>query len=67
MESKFLNLYEVFSQIKFHPVVHLPTEYEILDFSNGVNSNSMSDYSIGKYNEHRPSMYTSDLFGKPGS
>jgi murein DD-endopeptidase MepM/ murein hydrolase activator NlpD len=66
MESEFLNLNEVFSQIKFHPVVHLPAEYEVLDFSIGVSPSPFTKYSIGKYNECRPGMYTSDLFGKPG-
>jgi murein DD-endopeptidase MepM/ murein hydrolase activator NlpD len=59
-------LNQVFAQIKFHPVVHLPAEYELLDFSNGPIANPSSKYSIGKYNERRPAMYTSDLFGKPG-
>ncbi len=66
MESEFLNLNEAFAHIKFHPVVHLPAEYEVLDFSNGSSPNSISKYSIGKYNEHRPAIYTSDFFGKPG-
>lgn len=61
-----MNLNEAFTQIKFHPVVHLPAQYEVLDFSNGRSSNSMTKYSIGKYNERRPAMFTSDLFGKPG-
>lgn len=66
MESKFLNLNEAFAQIKFHPVVHLPAEYKILDFSSGSNSSTLAEYSIGKYNEHRPALYTSELFGKHG-
>ncbi len=61
-----MNLNEVFSQIKFHPVVRLPENYEILDFSKGSTPNPMTKYSIGKYNERRPAMYTADLFGKPG-
>ena len=66
MESEFLNLNEVFSQIKFHPVVQLPTEYEVLDFAGNSIPRPSGKFSIGKYNERRPGMYTSDLFGKDG-
>lgn len=61
-----MNLNEVFSQIKFHPVVQLPTEYEVLDFTGNSIPRPSGKFSIGKYNERRPGMYTSDLFGKDG-
>tara|TARA_B100000131_G_scaffold57407_4_gene52712 strand:- start:508 stop:1086 length:579 start_codon:yes stop_codon:yes gene_type:complete len=46
----------------FHPVVHLPDNYEILDLSKGVWNKPKSDFSIGRYNEVRPNMYKTKLF-----
>lgn len=48
----------------FHPVVHLPNTIEVYDFSNGYNPDRIlqTEFGIGQYNEHRPSMYTGDLF-----
>lgn len=48
----------------FHPVVHLPEVIEVYDFSKGYNPNRVlqTEFGIGKYNEHRPSMYTGELF-----
>ena len=49
----------------FHPVVHLPKDYEVRDFTQGNGEHqrpSTSTYDIGRYNEVRPGMYTTDLF-----
>ena len=46
----------------FHPVVHLPDEYEVRDFTNGDYSPSAYDYDIGRYDELRPGMYATELF-----
>ena len=48
----------------FHPVIFLPSDYEIYDFSNGYNPDRdlKSEYGIGKYAEYRPGMYQGDLF-----
>lgn len=50
----------------FHPVIFLPDDYEIYDFSAEYNPNRRlkSDFGIGKYNEHRPTMYTEAQFTK---
>ena len=47
-----------------HPIIHLPTEIELYDFGQVYDPNRslLSDYGVGKYNEHRPGMYTGDLF-----
>ena len=50
--------------IQFHPVVKLPSEYWVFDFTKGVKSDWRCplDYQIGRYDEHRPGMYTSEIF-----
>jgi peptidoglycan LD-endopeptidase LytH len=49
----------------FHPVVILPANYEVYDFTEGYNPNRKmkSTFGIGRYNEIRKGMYTSELFG----
>lgn len=48
----------------YHPVIRLPDSIELYDFSHGYDANRklLTPYGIGKYNEHRPGMYTGDLF-----
>jgi len=46
----------------FHPVVHLPDEYEVRDFTSGEYTPSQYEYDIGRYDELRPGMYNTDLF-----
>jgi len=48
----------------FHPIVKLPTQYWVFDFTKGVKSEWQCplDYQIGRYDEHRPGMYTSEIF-----
>ena len=46
----------------YHPVVYLPDEYEVRDFTNGEYSPSEYEFDIGKYDELRPGMYSTDLF-----
>lgn len=50
--------------MQFHPVVKLPSEYWVFDFTKGVKSDWQCplDYQIGRYDEHRPGMYTSEIF-----
>jgi murein DD-endopeptidase MepM/ murein hydrolase activator NlpD len=54
----------VTSPFNFHPVVKLPDEYWVFDFSRGPQSDFENpyEYSIGKYDERRPGMYTMPLF-----
>ena len=46
----------------YHPVVFLPDEYEVRDFTNGEYSPSEHEFDIGRYDELRPGMYSTDLF-----
>ena len=48
----------------FHPVIFLPSDYEVYDFSNGYDPDRdlSSNFGIGKYAEFRPGMYKGDLF-----
>ena len=48
----------------FHPIVNLPDEYWVFDFTKGTNSSWKCpfDFQIGRYDEHRPGMYTTELF-----
>ncbi len=56
----FLDLYKKHS---FAQVIDLPKDYEILDFSQNV-LKSTKNYSIGKFDEHRPYLYTAELFAQ---
>lgn len=49
---------------QFHPVIALPVNYEIYDFTHGYNAERKTEYEygIGRYNEKRAGMYTSPLF-----
>ena len=47
---------------QYHPVVHLPEDYEIRDFTTGNYGPSEYEFDIGKYDELRPGMYATDLF-----
>ena len=48
----------------FHPVILLPKDYEIYDFTKGYDPNRTlhSTYGIGRYAERRPNMYKGQLF-----
>ena len=46
----------------YHPVVNLPEEYEVRDFTTGKYEPSEFEYEIGRYDELRPGMYSTDLF-----
>ena len=49
----------------FHQVIEIPEEYWVFDFSKGPQTDFENPfpYSIGKYDERRPGMYTAPLFG----
>ena len=51
-------------QQNFHPVIVLPENYEVFDFSEGYDPdrNLKYPYGVGKYNEHRPTMYKGEQF-----
>jgi peptidoglycan LD-endopeptidase LytH len=53
-----------FKKYKFHPVIHLPKDYEVYDFTKGYEPNRKrsSEYGIGKYNEKRVGMYKGELY-----
>ncbi len=53
-----------FARHKFSPVIHLPADYEVYDFTAGYDAHRKrtSDYGVGKYNEVRKNMYTTALF-----
>ena len=47
---------------EFHPVVDMPEDYTILDLSKGTWTPPKTEYSIGKYDELRPGLYSTELF-----
>jgi peptidoglycan LD-endopeptidase LytH len=53
-----------FSQFFFSPVIDLPQNYEVYDFTKGYDANRFrsDEYGIGRYNEVRVGMYTTELF-----
>ena len=48
---------------EYSPVVCLPVHYTILDLSEGFWRQPDTEFSIGKYNEVRPNLYNTELFG----
>jgi len=46
----------------YHPIVHLPDDYEVRDFTSGDYSPSKYEFDIGRYDELRPGMYSTELF-----
>lgn len=55
-----------FSQYHFHPVILLPSNYEVYDFTKGYDPNRKlnSPFGIGKYDEQRVGMYTTEMYTK---
>ena len=55
----------VVAQKPFHPVVNLPEEYWVFDFTRGEDKTweCPFEYQIGRYNEFRPGMYETEIFG----
>ena len=51
------------SSIEFHPVVFLPENFSVLDLTDGLWEAPESVFSIGKYDEMRPGMYNTEIFG----
>lgn len=51
-------------QHRFHPVVRLPADYEVYDFTRGYDENRPRrwPFGIGRYDEKRSGMYTTELF-----
>ena len=48
---------------KYRPVVDMPEEYSVLDLSRGTWRQPETEFSIGKYDEVRPNLYNTELFG----
>ncbi len=48
--------------VNFHPVVLLPKDYTVLDLTKNRWSSHETEFSIGKYDEFRPNMYTTNIF-----
>ena len=48
---------------KYRPVVDMPEEYSVLDLSQGTWGQPEAEFSIGKYDEVRPNLYNTELFG----
>ena len=48
-----------------HPVIHLPEDYWVFDFTKGADPDFVCpyEYQIGRYDELRPGMYDFELFG----
>jgi len=46
----------------FHPVVDLPKNYTVLDLTNNLWNSPETEFSIGRYDEFRPNMYTTTIF-----
>lgn len=53
-----------FSKFQFRPIIALPSNYEVFDFTSGYDPRRtrLSEYGVGRYNEIRMGMYTSELF-----
>ena len=52
-----------FASLNFHPVIHLPDEYDVYDFTEGYDPDrSRREFGIGRYDEDRKGMYTESMF-----
>ena len=53
-----------FAAYSFAPVIQLPKDYEVYDFTQGYEENRLlkGSYGVGKYNEKRQNMYDAALF-----
>lgn len=53
-----------FSRFEFHPVIDLPPNYEVFDFTQGYDAERVRKvpFGVGKFNEVRKNMYTTALF-----
>jgi hypothetical protein len=58
----------LFKNKHFHPVILLPTSYQVFDLKEGGEPvlDSVNQYGIGKYNERRRDMYDHELFNVEG-
>lgn len=54
------------NQKLFHPVIQLPANYEVYDFSKGYDPQRTlsSPFGVGKFLEKRPNMYVQEQFTK---
>ena len=49
--------------MRYHPVIKLPETYDLFDFTQAYDPNRLRGrYGVGKYNEDRRGMYTTELF-----
>ncbi len=55
-----------FSQFQFHPVIKIPSDYEVYDFTKGYDANRelRTPFGIGRYDEKRRGMYTQEIFAE---
>ncbi len=51
-----------FTQYQFHPVINLPKNYQILDFTKPQQTVATAEFTIGRFNEKRPGLYTQEIF-----
>ena len=51
------------SSNEYHPVVNMPDDYTVLDLSLGFWNQPETEFSVGKYNEVRPNLYNTEIFG----
>ena len=53
-----------FNAYTFTPIIEMGEDYTVLDFSAGPKAvrRPNTTYTVGKYNEKRPNMYTADIF-----
>ena len=59
-------LQALFGKYPFHPVIRMPEKYEIFDLTGQYDPDRLRhhDYGIGRYDERRFGMYTTELFTK---
>lgn len=56
-----------YTKFRFHPVITLPADYEVYDFTENYDPARAlkSTHGIGRYNENRRGMYNDSIFQNP--
>jgi peptidoglycan LD-endopeptidase LytH len=64
LNSFGMKFIQILADIDFHPVIKLPDQYKVFDFTNGYDDEEVqkATWGVGRYNERRRNMYTAPQY-----